>query len=97
MSKEVFFQKGEVKKFPGKGGWTYLSLNPHYSIMFKERAKYQRGFVPATITLGKTTWKSSLLPMGNKTHFIALPIKVRKNEHIALGDIIALQFFLRNR
>mgnify|MGYP000249330268 CR=1 FL=1 len=32
-----------------------------------------------TITLGTTTWGSSLLPMGDKTHFIALPIKIRKN------------------
>ncbi len=50
------------------------------------------GLVPATITLGKTTWKKSLLPFGDGTLFIALNEKVRKAEKVNLGDTLTISY-----
>jgi hypothetical protein len=45
--------------------------------------------VPVTITLGKTTWKTSIFP-DKKLHAYLLPIKadVRKKESVKAGDIV---------
>jgi hypothetical protein len=50
------------------------------------------GLVPATITLGKTTWKRSLLPFGDGTLFIALSEKIRRTEKITVGDTVIITF-----
>jgi hypothetical protein len=86
---------GTVELFPQKGGWTYVRVPIEYSERTKELA--DRGLVAITATLGKTTWHTSLLPMGDGTHFIALSAKVRKAENIAVGDRIKLSFNLRSR
>lgn len=54
--------------------------------------KPKRGLVPATITIGKTTWKKSLLPYGDGTLFVALNEKVRKRENIKVGDKLSVSF-----
>jgi hypothetical protein len=44
------------------------------------------------MTIGKTTWKKSLLPMGDGTLFVALNEKVRKAEDIKIGDMVTVIF-----
>ena len=56
-----------------------------------------RGLVPITVTLGNTTWDTSLMPKGDGTHFIALNAKVRNSEGVAVGDRVKLSFRLRRR
>ncbi len=91
MSK-IFKTKGEVKIFPQKGGWIYLPTKQTYSDLGIKKPKW--GLVPARITIGKTTWTKSLLPMGDETLFIALNEKVRKAENIKIGDVITAIFTL---
>jgi hypothetical protein len=78
-----------VKKFPQKGGWVYVPIPQTYKD-FGGKPKW--GLIPATITLGKTTWKRSLLPFGDGTLFIALSEKIRKAEKITVGDTITISF-----
>lgn len=85
-----FRTKGEVKIFPQKGGWVYLPIKQTYTDLGIKKPKW--GLVPATITIGKTTWKRSLLPMGDGTLFIALNEKVRKTEDIKIGDTVTVSF-----
>ena len=88
--KKTFTTEGKVKIFPQKGGWVYLPIAQSYDDL---KIKKQRwGLVPATITIGMTTWKKSLLPFGDGTLFIALNEKVRKAEHIKVGDTIIATF-----
>ena len=56
-----------------------------------------RGLVAVTVRLGRTTWNASLMPMGDGTQFIPLPAKVRKSEHVEIGNCIKLSFVLRKR
>lgn len=88
--KKVFSSKGKVEIFPQKGGWIYVSIDQKYSDLGIKKPRW--GLVPATITIGKTTWKKSLLPMGDGTLFIALNEKVRKAEDIKIGDTVSVNF-----
>ncbi len=87
--------KGEVKIFPVDNPWIYVSVPKKYTEETRHLA--DRGLVAITATLGKSTWKTSLMPMGDGTQFISLPAKVRKSENIELGEHIKLSFTLRKR
>ena len=89
MSK-IFTSKGVVKQFPQKGGWVYVPIKQTYKDLGIKKPKW--GLVPATITLGNSTWKRSLLPFGDGTLFIALNEKVRNAEKVTVGDSITISF-----
>lgn len=95
LDKDIFPVKGTVELFPQKGGWHYIRVSKKYTEITKDLA--DRGLVAITATLGKSSWKTSLLPMGDGTQFIALPATVRKKENIKIGDNIELSFVLRER
>ena len=90
--KKVFTSKGKVKIFPQKGGWVYLPITQTYVDLGINKPRW--GLVPASITIGKTTWRKSLLPLGDGTLFIALNEKVRKAEKISVGDTVTANFSL---
>jgi hypothetical protein len=56
-----------------------------------------RGLIAIAATVGRTSWLTSLLPMGDGTHFIALPAKVRSKEKLLLGDMLDVSFQIRQR
>lgn len=87
--RRTFTVTATVKQFPQKGGWVYLPIPQTYTDL---GGKPRWGLVPATITLGKTTWQRSLLPFGDGTLFIALNEKVRKAEVVSVGDRITITF-----
>ncbi len=95
LTNEIFKIGGVVELFPQQGGWFYLRIPKKYTEMTKDLA--DRGLVAITATVGKTSWKTSLLPYGDGTQFIALSAKVRKAENIHLGDRITILFQLRER
>lgn len=85
--------KGKVALFPQKGGWYYIKAPKKYVQEFEKRM--DRGLVPITAKVGKTTWNTSLLPYGDGTLFLALPAKVRKENDIRKGGSITAFFTLR--
>ncbi len=95
MKSPQFPFKGEVKIFPLENPWIYVSMPLGYTEMFKGEA--DRGLVAVTVTIGKSTWNTSLMPMGDGTQFIPLNAKVRKNEGIEVGNQVEGYFELRER
>ena len=95
MKSERYPVNGEVKIFPVNNPWVYVSVPTRYTEMLKNVA--DRGLVAITVTLGSSTWNTSLMPMGDGTQFIPLNTKVRKSEDIKIGDHINLSFTLRQR
>jgi len=85
-----FTVKGKVELFPQKGGWYYIRIPKKYTKTLQQFA--DRGLVPVKVTLGKSAWKTSLLPMGDGTQFIALKASIRKAEDIDIGSKITLTF-----
>jgi hypothetical protein len=84
-----------IELFPQKGGWHYVAVPKNISTPLLYLA--DRGLIAIHATVGKSTWSTSLLPMGDKTHFIALNTKVLKKEKLALGQKINISFILRQR
>jgi hypothetical protein len=94
MMKKLFTVTGKVKLFPQASGWVYLPIPQTYEDLGFKKQKPKWGLVPATITIGNTTWQKSLLPYGDGSLFIALNAKVRKAESISVGDTITVTFTL---
>ncbi|MEM7332373.1 MAG: DUF1905 domain-containing protein [Chloroflexota bacterium] len=86
---------GIVEIFPQEGGWVYIQSPLNYSDLFKPFE--ERGLVAITANVGQSSWKTSLLPKGDGSHFIALPKKIRQKEQIQVGDQLRVKFKLRYR
>ncbi len=95
MKQQGFYVKAKVQIFPLQNPWVYVSVHKDYTEMFA--GMMDRGLFPITVTLGNSTWNTSLLPKGDGTHFIPLNAKVRKKEDVKIGDTIELTFIPRNR
>lgn len=81
--------------FPLPAGWVFVRVPKSQTVEFSKI--FNRGLVPIKVTLGLTNWDTSLLPMGDGTHFIPLKEQVRKKESIKIGDKVALTYRLRGR
>lgn len=99
MKKEFKF-KGVVEKFSLPAAWYFVLVpeNIFKSVKLLKPKTIGYGFFPVHVTLGKTTWQTSLLPMGKKSgekrFFIAIKAKVRKEEMVDLGDKVSIKFSL---
>ena len=92
---ERFSVTDEVERFPPPGGWFYIIVPDDVA---DELSVYEkRGFIPVTVTYETTTWETSLLPMGDGRHFLALNAKVRKAHDIDVGDRVTVELEPRER
>lgn len=85
--------KSEVWLYPGMAGWHFVSVSKKQSEDIKKRygAKAKGwGSLPVNVTLGKTTWKTSIFP-DKKSGSYLLPLKaaVRKKEGLFSGDTVS--------
>lgn len=87
--------KGKVKVFSGQAAWFYVTVPRKHTDKLKGKVKTTAwGFIPIEVTVGKTKWNTSLLPMGDGSFFIALKAQVRKKEDISLGDTLKITYTL---
>jgi hypothetical protein len=91
---ETYSTKGKLEIFPQKGGWVYIRIP--LSITKELLHLADRGLIPIRATVGKSSWDTSLLPMGDGTHFIAINARVRKKEGVEVGDSITISFTTRS-
>jgi len=85
----------KVELFRREKGWYYVSVPTELSKPLEHLA--DRGLIAVTAKIGDSSWPTSLLPMGDGTHFIALPAKVRSKEKLTLDKELELSFELRMR
>ncbi len=95
MKKQGFPVEAIVQIFPMENPWIYVSVPRECTEIFA--GFMDRGLLPITVTLGKSTWNTSLMPKGDGTHFIPLSATIRKAERVGVGDTIKLLFVPRNR
>ena len=91
--KNTFVAKVEL--FEREKGWYYVSVPTELSKPLEYLA--DRGLIAVTAKVGNTSWSTSLLPMGDGTHFLALPAKVRSKEKLLLGAAVEIYFKTRVR
>ncbi len=90
-----FSVSGVVEIFQVEKPWVYVRVPKAHTRQTREFA--DRGLVPVTVTLGESSWDTSLMPMGDGTQFIPLSAKVRKAEGVAVGGRVRLHYILRKR
>jgi hypothetical protein len=102
MSKNSYTKSGKttiitglVEIFNLANPWVYVRVSREIT----EETQYfaDRGLVAIKATVGKYSWNTSLMPMGDGTQFIPLPAKLRKSESIEVGDMVTISFVLRSR
>lgn len=84
-----------VERFSGVGGWYYVAVPAACLPLAKTPSgiKGRYGFIPAEFQVGGTRFKSSLMPKGDGTYFVALKATVRSQEGIAVDDTINVRFW----
>jgi hypothetical protein len=92
QAKAEYRVRAEVWLYPGAGGWHFANLSPRQSFEIKERFGSERpgfGAVPVRVTIGGTTWETSLFPdRKTGTYLFAIKAAVRKAEGITAGGRI---------
>ena len=88
----------EVWLYPGKAGWHFVTLPSEIVDDVRARSAGSAtafGSVPAQVTIGATTWLSSLFA-DTKTASYLLPLKapVRRREGVIAGDTVTLTISL---
>ena len=83
---------GPVFEWRGPAPFTFVALAPRDGATLADMVaglSYGWGCIPATVTLGATTWTTSLMP---KDGNYLVPIKqlVRRAEGVDLGDVVDL-------
>lgn len=90
--------RGQICKFPGPGGWYFISLDGEDSKRLKEERRINRsgfGYVPVTVTLGSSAWETTLFPSKNGPYLLAIKASVRAKERIDVGDEVAAKCVVR--
>jgi len=90
LKKAVYKIKEEVFQYPGMSGWYFVYVSKKESKEIKEKyGEFKRGFgsLPVVVTVGKTSWKTSIFPeKRSRTYFLPLKAAVRKKERIIYGE-----------
>jgi len=91
--------KTNVWLYPGMAGWHFISVPKDISEDIKHNfgdLKRGWGSLPVVVTVGKTSWKTSIFP-DKKDGGYLLPLKadVRKKEGILAEDKISLLLEIR--
>ena len=85
-----------IERFEMYGGWHYVPVPLELSKPLEYLAIHF-GLIAINARVGNSSWPTSLLPKGDGTHFIALPIKARSKEKLSLGAEIEISFETRTR
>lgn len=92
--------KAKVWLYPGDTPWHFVTLpkatTKNIDFYFSH-AKRGWGSLPVVVTLGKTSWKTSIFP-DKKADSYLLPLKaeVRKKENIKAGDNISFSLKVKD-
>ena len=91
--KKKYVSRAKVWLYPGMAGWHFIYVDKKHAAELKEKyGSKKRGFgsIPVVVTLGKTSWKTSIFPDKREgTYLLPLKAQVRTKEGIAHGDTVA--------
>ena len=81
-----------------KAAWHFITIPKDLSSEikgFNEGPRKGFGSVPVKVTIGSTTWKTSIFPEKKGTYVLPLRAVVRKKEKIAEGDTVQVRIALQ--
>ena len=99
MKAAIYTIKSKVWLYPGMAGWHFASMPKKESQEIKARfGKMAKGWgsLPVTVTVGKTSWKTSIFPdRKSDTYLLPLKSEVRKKEGIVADKTITLSIKIK--
>jgi hypothetical protein len=92
--KKIYSFKAKVWLYPSNAAWHFVTLPQDdakdINYYFGE-VKRGWGSLPVTVTLGATSWKTSIFPdKESRSYLLPLKAQVRKKEGVKEGDEISL-------
>ena len=91
-----FSFQGKVWRWPGYGGWHFVTLPKDTSKKIKALKKsYGAGFVKTKVTLGKSSWDTALFQhKESDSYLLSIKKNIRKKESIFEDDNIKITITL---
>jgi hypothetical protein len=91
--------RAKVWRYPGQAGWHFVTLPKTHADAIKRfyvgKAKGW-GSLPVSVTLGRTTWRTSIFPdRQSGSYLLPLKAEIRKAAKIAAGDAISFTLEMR--
>jgi hypothetical protein len=87
-----YTSRSKVWLYPGEAAWHFVNVDKKHTAELKEKYGVKRrgfGSIPVVVTLGKTSWKTSIFPdKRSGTYLLPLKQQVRAKEGVAHGDTI---------
>lgn len=86
--------KARVWEWEGKGAWHFVTIKKGQGQEIKKDWHWPRkgfGSIPVSVTIGHTSWKTSIFPEKGETYVLPLKKEVRAKEGVSIGKIIELQ------
>lgn len=81
--------QGKIWLYKGDSPWHFITIPIEDSEEINRNYKWpKRGFgsIPVNVTIGETTWKTSIFPEKDKTYLLPLKKEVRTKENVKEGD-----------
>lgn len=82
----------KVWLYPGDAAWHFIIIKKEDALEIKMDYIWPRrgfGAIPVNVTIGKTSWKTSIFPEKTGTYLLPLKKEARKKENIKEGDSIS--------
>lgn len=80
----------KLEKVPTEGGWHIVQIPSDILGKLRDEAG-KNGNVPVYVEVGRTTWPSTTMSMGEQRWFVAVKADVRQAENIVEGDIVSVK------
>ena len=93
-----FTFKGTLWKWKGYAAWHFITVPLGLSKDIKgfyEGPRKGFGSLPVKVTIGSTTWKTSIFPEKKGTYILPVKAEVRKNEGISEDDSLEVSILLQ--
>jgi len=92
--------KGKIWLYPGESAnWHFFTIPKKESSEIKENflgLTKGWGSLPVEVTVGKTTWTTSIFPDSKSgTYILPLKTQIRKKETLYEGDACTVQFIIK--
>ncbi len=87
--KKNFTIKTKVWRWPGDGGWHFVTLDKKLSQDI--RKVFTKGFVKIRVEIGKSAWDTSLFPHKESGYLLCINKKIRSKEGIFEGDEVSIK------
>jgi len=93
----TFKCKSEIWLWKGKAAWHFITIPLKLSKEIKAFDIPRKGFgsVAVKVTIGNTTWQTSIFPEKKGTYVLPIKAAVRKSENLKSGDKVSVKITLQ--